>query len=381
MNLKEILTGGPRVQEARQIISELESRDHLSYRSQRRLAEERRVTRRHLIGLGIKGVGLLGLGAVSGSFILRGNSEHDFSNRDYSDIGEGLRLDYGQDDVQDISRKCAEDLSYFCDIVFDSKYVGAATRLFLTKKEFADFLIANSPNQDTGTRIYAENAYAANTQASGPVGLLILVNKEKVDEDMATGVNNANAKKVLYAQVEEIIQHEVVHFTTNVYKSEALNDVVFNRLFANKYKGQKIGHIFVVGASVVASIGGSQSFANEYSLLEEAEAFFIGGQVIKDKDRQITLPFLRPDQSGKFVTQIKLLKLLLKKVEPDEREAAKLLQRLRAKIGGREEFCRLISKANPDKDTAGRELLYGMTVLYAVNAGDERGFNSLVSTK
>lgn len=377
MGLKDILTGGPEVRGARARIAELQARTSQNNRTRIQLEQARVITRRHTLGLILKSAGALAVLSVGGAVVLAIEGEEQKVK--FSEIGDGITLEYGQKEVEEIARKCAKDLSLFSGVPVDEDRIVQSIKVCKTKDEFADLAEANNPGVITGDREFAKNNFAISTSNGRYIGF----NKAAFDESLEGDSNAVGFKKALSVQVEEFIQHEVVHFTAASYPSEDLQRALYRNIFGVRYQGRRIVHDHVQGAHIVAKDLDKETLLSDFSFLEEVEAVVLTEALMaaKGRNKSTLIPTATARNWIEFFEGARMYQGVLRKIDPDLQVSSRHLASTRMRSGGREEFLRMIARANPDKSTSGKELEYGLFVMLAINTLDKENLRRLVTPK
>lgn len=173
--------------------------------------------------------------------------------------------------------------------------------------------------------------------------------------------------------LEKILTHELAHWAAPEYMSPEIHKVVYGTMLANlpNNKGKPTEDLGVQGAKIYAKVGGEKR--TNFKRVEEAEADLISNHVMLKRGKPKTINY--PDIG--LANRLRLLGDLIIKLGPDANENVKNLAQLRGQEKGREAICGLIGKTHnkPSSD----HLFFGMSVLYAIEVGDETLYRQLTS--
>lgn len=265
-------------------------------------------------------------------------------------------------EIQEAAAIVVEDYNRVLDLSLDQDEVKEQVVLVKELEEYQAILKRVEEGYEAGDELKRP---AIATHERSPYGRKIFLYQKAIEAMTSRLPNNEKGRQARADFIRFVITHELGHWLGACYESEALHDLIFQKIFKKSFAGKNIKNGFVKGAEIKATVDGVEKAALQN--LEEAEVVVISEFVIKNRaDPKIVVP-PSVEEFG-IKTQHELLLDLLNKLNPDLNQSIKTLARLRMQEGGREKFCRLIGEkfnARP-----GDQLFFGLVVLLAIDYAD-----------
>lgn len=368
--IKELFTGGPQVQRARQQITSLEHKDVLSKRDQRTLRQARTVTRGHFL----KQLVL----AAAGGTVLAVPAAHLLpalfgQGNDRSESAHSLLVgntnpeaSLNQQDLVELSRTAINihnNLLYAEINPRVASEVKLVTDEETTKKE--GFLLGKTKRNPDGSET-------------------IMIFKPVIDKLVEVTTVPPELKEELIRYIAKVaVVHELVHWTaihdkaTNFIKTLAMDIIPQNPQIATRL----LSNGYVDGATIIITTSPEIS---TFSELEEAEAVLITDYLdksvgISEALRNFLLEKKIEVSSPETRKRVEMYKdLFYRRLGfKSELDIIMYLVMIRKTLGGREEFCRLIAeKLEVDVEINGQkppnsEIYVGLQILRAIDNTDD----------
>ncbi len=269
-------------------------------------------------------------------------------------------------ELQEVVGTAVDDYNKILGTNLDRDQASAAVVLVKTETEFQTIVKKLQPS------------YVATSEKFRPAitgDNKVYINKSSIvyfTNEFPNTAEGSGARKEL---LEFVLAHELAHWSAVAYTSPDLYNLVFGKMFKNtaELKNKTVEMDIVQGAEIKAKVDGEvmSSFQN----VEEAEATMLGTYVMNKRQGK---RFIKDYPGSTYPARMELLTDLVIKINPNDiNSTLQKLAQLRSKMGGREEWAKLIGGTFniPDSD----QLFFALSLLFAIDQGDSQLYKDILS--